>query len=275
MKGTQHDSSNDAVNFDSVTKIFRPQTLFVWRLGNESRSETRALSSISIRARRGEVLILLGANGSGKTTFLRLASGGLLPESGRVLVAGHDTFSESNIVHRIVAHAISVERSFFPRLTVTENLHFFATFEDVPKRGRNQVIDHVIAATGLKNFRDVLAMKLSSGTYQKLAIARALLKNPAVLLLDEPTRSLDPAAVETFWPIIRNIADSGTCVIVASHNLEEAAKGGDRIAVFADGKLVAVRSTRDFPTVTELRSFYFDSIGSTPPANLEANYQAV
>lgn len=268
-------SNDDAVIFDSVTKIFRPQTFFIWRAGKESRSETRALVSITTAARRGEVLILLGPNGSGKTTFLRMASGGLIPDLGRVFVAGHDTSAESNIVHRIVAHAISVERSFFSRLTVTENLHFFAAFEDVPKRGRSQVVEHVLAVTGLDNFRDVLAMKLSNGTYQKLAIARALLKNPAVLLLDEPTRSLDPAAAELFWPIIRDVAASGTCVIVASHNLEETLKGGDRVAVLREGTLVAVHATHDFASVEELRSFYFNSIGRTLSARLEADYSVV
>ncbi len=250
-----------AIFFDSVTKVFRPQSRFLGIKSGESGRNTVALSSVSLEAFRGEVLILLGPNGSGKTTLLRTASGSLLPDSGCVLVDGHNTLTEPNVVHRMVAHGIGVERSFFPRLTVAENLEFFATFEDVAASRRAGEIDRVLSATGLGDFRTVLAIKLSSGTYQKLGIARALLKNPAVLLLDEPTRSLDPAAAEHFWKVVRNVASAGSCVIVASHNFQEAIQGGDRIAVLSKGSLLATRSVQEDATPEELRSFYFGLVG--------------
>jgi len=254
-------NSHQAIVFDSVTKIFRPQRRFFGLTSGESPSDTLALSSVSLEALRGEVLMVLGPNGSGKTTLLRTASGALLPDSGRVIVEGHDTASEPDVVHRIVANGIGVDRSFFPRLTVFENLNFFATFEDVPAVGRSGEVDRVMAATGLLEFRDVLAMKLSSGTYQKLGIARALLKKPIVLLFDEPTRSLDPASAEHFWEVVRDVANAGSCVVVASHNFQEAVTSGDRIAVLSQGSLLANRSVQEDATIEELRSFYFGLVG--------------
>jgi ABC-2 type transport system ATP-binding protein len=211
----------------------------------------------------GQVLFVLGPNGSGKTTLLRLASGALLPDAGQVLVEGHDTSAEPEILHRNVAYCIGVDRSFFPRLTVRENLDFFAAFENIPSASRRPEIERVLAAAGICEFRDVLAMKLSSGTYQKLGIARALLKNPAVLLLDEPARSLDPGASEHLWEAVRNLADCGSCVIVASHNFQEAIRCGDRIAVLSGGNLLATRSTEEDVTIEELQSFYFGLVGES------------
>src|SRR5947209_20285735 len=107
--------SDAAIAFDSVTKIFRPQKgLFGGRSG-ESTGDTVALSSVSLEAFRGEVLVLLGTHASGKTTLLRAASAALLPDSGRVSVEGHNTLTESNVVHRIVAHCTGLNRSFFRR----------------------------------------------------------------------------------------------------------------------------------------------------------------
>lgn len=269
MSLSRQSCASDAVIFDSVTKVFRPQVgLFNW-MGRGEPRQTVALSSVSLIARKAEVLVLLGPNGSGKTTLLRLASGALFPESGSVLVNGMDTVSDSRFVHKIVAHAVGVDRSFFPRLTVEENLIFFSAFDDVPRSARKSEVERVLAATGIKNFRDTLAMKLSSGTYQRLGIARALLKQPAVLLLDEPTRSLDPAAVELFWPLVREIAASGVSVIVASHNFQEAVGVGDSVAVLFEGVVVANKLFRKDQTVEELREFYFELTGSDRSVELD------
>src|SRR5205823_1352423 len=100
--------------------------------------------SVSLSVQESEVMVLLGPNGSGKTTFLRLAAASLLPDSGRVLVMGLDTQKETDAVHKVVAHGISLERSFFPRLTAGENLECFAAFEEVPRRLRKQEIDRVM-----------------------------------------------------------------------------------------------------------------------------------
>src|SRR5438128_12065831 len=179
----------DSVVLDSVTKGFRHRpALFNW-LSRERSGETRALVDVSLRVQRGNVLVLLGPNGSGKTTTLKLISTMLLPDAGRVLVEGANTLKETDSVRRHVGFAVSTERSFFPRLSARENLDFFATLDDVPRSERTEKVDEVLALTGLTESADTLVMKFSSGMYQRLGMARALIKKPSVILLDEPTRS--------------------------------------------------------------------------------------
>src|SRR5437764_2234568 len=126
----------DSVVLDSVTKQFRHRpALFNW-LSRERSGEPLALVDVSLRVQRGKVLALLGPNGSGKTTLLKLVSTMLLPDSGRVLVDGHDTAHDEAAVRRVVGFGVANERSFFPRLTARENLDFFATLDDVPRAAR-------------------------------------------------------------------------------------------------------------------------------------------
>src|SRR5438067_4313740 len=130
----------DSVVLDSVTKGFRHRpALFNW-LSRERSGETRALVDVSLRVQRGNVLVLLGPNGSGKTTTLKLISTMLLPDSGRVIVSGADTRTQSQSVRTQVGFAIAAARSFIARLTARENLDFFAAFDDVPRARRPQRI---------------------------------------------------------------------------------------------------------------------------------------
>ena len=118
------------------------------------------------------------------------------------LIEGADTQTNPSHVRRHVGFAVSGERSFFPRLSARENLDFFAALDDVPRRSRPRQIELVLERTGLLDAADTLVMKFSSGMYQRLGIARALIKEPSVILLDEPTRSLDPAAATHFQTLI-------------------------------------------------------------------------
>ena len=156
--------------------------------------------------------------------------------------------------------AVANERSFFPRLSARENLDFFATLEDVPRKLRPERIEALLEQTGLIDAAHMLAMKFSSGMYQRLGIARALIKQPAVILLDEPTRSLDPAATSRLWDLGRGLAAQGATVILATHNFQEAAAVGDFVAVLRCGQLVAYRRIGKAYT-EELRSLYFQTTG--------------
>src|SRR6266567_4154240 len=208
----------DRVLFESVRKVFhhRP-ALFNW-LGRERGGETVALKNLSFSAGAGEVLVLLGPNGSGKTTALKLISTMLLPDAGSVRVAAFDTRRDAGPVRQQVGIAVATERSFFPRLSARENLEFFAALDEVPRRERSQRIEEVLSDTGLAGQADTLVMKFSSGMYQRLGIARALVKRPSVLLLDEPTRSLDAATTAHFWATIRALARQQTTVLLTTHN---------------------------------------------------------
>jgi len=184
----------------------------------------------------------------------------LLPDSGRVLVGGADTRARAQAVRRQVGLALASERSFFPRLTACENLEFFAALEDVPGREVSPRVDLVLASVGLEAAADKQVMKLSSGMYQRLGIARALIKRPSVLLLDEPTRSLDAAAASRLWELVGELSTNGITVLLATHNFEEAAQVCDRIAVLQHGKLLAAQRASNRSS-EQLREFYLDITG--------------
>jgi ABC-2 type transport system ATP-binding protein len=268
----------NAVVFNSVTKRFRHRpALFNW-LGRERGGATEALQRVSLQVPTGEALVLLGPNGSGKTTTLKLISTMLIPDEGAVTVCGADTSQEGGTVRRKVGFAVANERSFFPRLTARENLDFFAVLEDVSKEERAARVEEKLSLTGLADAKDTLVMKFSSGMYQRLGVARALLKNPEILLLDEPTRSLDPGSAMRFWPFVRHLLSGGTTVVLTTHNFQEAAAVGDRIAVLRGGELRSERKfrrdagdlkrgdaqtnelpTNGRPSIDEVKALYFQA----------------
>ena len=244
------------ISLQSVTKVFRHRAaLFGW-LG-ERRGSSTALSDVTLAVERGEVLALLGANGAGKTTLLKLISTMLLADRGSVTVCGFNAARQPEQVTRRVGFALAHERSFYPRLTARENLNFYAALEDVPRPQRPARIAHVLELCGLADSANVLAYKFSSGMYQRLSIARALIKQPQVLLLDEPTRSIDPEGSEDLWRTVRALASSGTTVVAATHDFEEAVAVGETVAILDHGALVACAPTRALGSAEALREFYF------------------
>ena len=248
----------DSIVLESVTKVFRHRpALFNW-MGRERGGETRAVQDLSLTVQQGKVLVLLGPNGSGKTTTLKLVSTMLLPDEGRVLVEGADTAKQPEHVRRHIGFAVASERSFFPRLSARENLDFFAALEEVSRKIRPERIDAMLELTGLQDAADTLVMKFSSGMYQRLGIARALIKQPSVILLDEPTRSLDPASAARFWNLVRGLPDQGATVILATHSFNEAVTVGDFVAVLHRNRLAGYRKIAA-TTVEDLAAFYFQT----------------
>ncbi|MBZ5666646.1 MAG: ABC transporter ATP-binding protein [Acidobacteriia bacterium] len=256
----------DRVVFESVRKIFRHRpALFNW-VGRERAGETIALKDVSFSAAGAEVLALLGPNGSGKTTTLKLISTVLLPDAGTVRVGGFDARRDAGEVRRHVGIAVASERSFFPRLSASENLDFFAALDEVPRKERVERIKGVLRNSGLQEQTDTLVMKFSSGMYQRLGIARALVKRPSVLLLDEPTRSLDAATTAHFWTTIRTLARQQTTVLLATHNFAEAVAVADRLLLLHRGELLADRAVGDGESAETLRDFYFRMTGEIDEA---------
>jgi ABC-type multidrug transport system ATPase subunit len=245
------------IAFESVSKSFlhRPR-LFPFPRQNALTTGTRALRDVNLSLPAGSILVLLGPNGSGKTTLLRLISTMLLPDKGRVLVGGRDTRTDPQGVRRQVGFAFAAERSFFPRLTAAENLNFFAALDDIPRTQRPARIAAMLDRTGLSHAPDTLVMNFSSGMYQRLAIARALLKRPEVLLLDEPTRSLDPASNLLFWELIRELPTYGTTVVIASHSFSETAAVADWVAFLNYGTVTNFRRAVGM-NASDIQSLYF------------------
>ena len=247
----------DQVVFESVSKMFRHRpALFNW-VGRERTGETVALKDVSFCVTSAEVVALLGPNGSGKTSTLKLISTMLLADAGSVRVGGFEAKREASKVRRQVGIAVATERSFFPRLSARENLDFFAALDEVPRRERARRIEEVLRDAGLEEQADTLVMKFSSGMYQRLGLARAIIKRPHVLLLDEPTRSLDAAATAHFWATIRALARQSTTVFLATHNFAEAAAVASRLLLLDRGQLLADRALEQGENAEELRALYF------------------
>ncbi|MGH9649608.1 MAG: ATP-binding cassette domain-containing protein, partial [Terriglobales bacterium] len=187
----------------------------------------------------------------------------LLPDEGQILVNGLDTARSGAEVRRQTGFAVASERSFYPRLTARENLDLFATLDNVPRPERPKRVEWTLDTTGLAYAGDTLAMKFSSGMFQRLGIARALLKKPSVLLLDEPTRSLDPGAALHLWQTVRDAAAAGATVLLATHNFEEAVGVGHVVAVLSQGRVAALQALAPGTLVADLRELYFRLVGNS------------
>jgi ABC-2 type transport system ATP-binding protein len=205
------------------------------------RREAPALDRVSLTVARGECVAVLGQNGSGKSTLVRVLATLLLHETGHARVFGHDVRREDKAVRRLV-NRVSVEASFFKRMSATENLSYSARFYGLtPARTRRRVPE-ILDAVGFPAKRARAPMEdLSRGMQQKVALARALLTAPALLLLDEPTTGLDPRSkleVQAFIAHMRATHDTTT--LLCTHDMDEADALADRVGILEQGRLLAL-----------------------------------
>ncbi len=204
------------------------------------RSETAALRGVSFSIERGEVFGLLGPNGAGKTTLIKILCTLILPTEGTALVNGFDVVRDPAAVRRSIGYVVADERSFYWRLTGRQNLRFFATLNNLVAREGERRVEQVVELVGLERELDRPFIYYSTGTRQKMAIARGLLTDPPILLLDEPTRSLDlPTARAVRRFVEERLAVQGRTVLIATHNMEEASELCGRVAVIDRGQLRA------------------------------------
>lgn len=205
------------------------------------RERIPVLRGISLDVRRGEFFGLLGPNGAGKTTLFKILATLIVPEAGAVEVSGCDALEQPGAVRAILTPVIADERSLNWRLTGSENLELFAALYDIPSPARTAAVNGVLDTVGLDGARRRMVGTYSSGMKQRLLVARALLSRPAVLLLDEPTRSLDPVSARDFRRFLKEeiAGRQGCTVILATHDAEEALELCDRLAVLDHGQIVA------------------------------------
>jgi ABC-2 type transport system ATP-binding protein len=214
---------------------------FVRRDGPWRRRRVAALRGVSFTIERGECVAVLGANGSGKSTLVRLLATLLLHDGGSAHVFGHDVFADPRAVRRLV-NRVSVEASFFKKMSSTENLSYSARFYGMTRGETSTRIPEILERVGFPVERRGEAMEaLSRGMQQKVALARALLTAPVLLLLDEPTTGLDPRSkleVQEFIREVRQIHDA--TILLCTHDLLEAETLADRIGILHRGELIAL-----------------------------------
>lgn len=210
-----------------------------------SREEVTVLDDINLQVKKGELFGLLGPNGAGKTTLLKILATLVLPTTGQVSVMGRDVRTSHAEVKKDIGYVLSEERSFYWRLTVRQNLKFFATLNNMSGSQAARRIDELIEIVGLHKEIDKVFQTLSSGMKQKAAIARGLLTNPNILLLDEPTRTLDPIVtlnLRTFFKSVI-VEKLGKTVVLATNNMHEAEEICERIAIINNGKVILCEYT--------------------------------
>src|SRR4030095_11646559 len=180
---------------------------------------------------------LLGANGAGKTTTIKMLCGLIQPTSGQVVLAGESGNLRSRAVRQRIGY-MSQRFTLYPALTVRENLEFYASIYEIPVNQREEKVEWALETCGLTDLEDALVKRLPRGSKQRVAFGASIMHRPEILFLDEPTAGLDPLARRQLWAAIRDLAGSGTAVLVTTHYLEEA-EYCDRLGFMTEGKIVA------------------------------------
>ncbi|QAA75790.1 MAG: Efflux ABC transporter, ATP-binding protein [Candidatus Bipolaricaulis sibiricus] len=233
----------NAVEVEALRKVFERHA----RRGllRRARAEVKtliAVDGIDFRVKRGEIFGLLGPNGAGKTTTIKMLCTLLSPTSGTARVAGHDVVRDAAKVRSSLGTVLTGERSVYWKLTGRENLRYYAALYRIPRRKARERIAELLERLELAGRADELVEKYSSGMKQRLALARALLPSPPILLLDEPTVGLDPQAARNLRQTIVDLRAEGKTVLLTTHYMAEADELCDRIAIIDQGKIIALDS---------------------------------
>lgn len=233
---------------ENLCKYF-PPAYSGWRamLQPLARPTWRALASVSFTQEQGSAMAVVGPNGAGKSTLLRILATLLLPTRGTARVAGFDVVRRPADVRRQIGFHAGTDEGFYARLTARENLRFFAILNNLSAAAAGARIAKLAEWLNLGAALDRQVRTLSTGTIHRLSLARALLHRPPVLLLDEPTRSLDPLAAAEFRRFLREelVRGQGTTVLFSSHTPDEVRALADRVLLLDAGRLVACDSVAD------------------------------
>jgi sodium transport system ATP-binding protein len=222
-----------------LTKIF----------SDKKRAQVKAVNGITFRCEPGAIYGLLGANGAGKTTALRMLATILLPTSGTAIVAGHDIVSDPDSVRRNVGF-LSTATALYGRLTAREMVEYFGRLNGMDGEPLRHAVDELFHILKIDEFSDRQCDHLSTGMKQKVSIARTLIHDPPVMIFDEPTAGLDVMTARTILEFVRSCRSRGKTVVFSTHIMSEAAKLCDRIGIIHNGSILAEG------TLNELQSRY-------------------
>jgi ABC-2 type transport system ATP-binding protein len=201
-----------------------------------------ALDDLTLAVAQGEIFGLLGPNGAGKTTLIKILSTMLLPDHGTASINGHDIVTRARQVRKAIGVMFTGASGLFLRLSARKNLEYFASLYAMPRRFAKQRIAELLDRQGLADRADDAVASYSQGMRQRLHLARALLHDPAVLLLDEPTVGLDPLAAQEFRRSVAAMRSEGKTVLFSTHHMHEAEHMCDRVAIVNKGRLVTIGS---------------------------------
>ena len=228
---TESDKQGIAVKVEDLSRLFGSFT---------------AVDKVNFKVKRGEIFGFLGPNGAGKSTTIRMLCGLLSPSSGRGTVAGYDVSSEAEQIKLHIGY-MSQKFSLYEDLTVAENIAFYGGIYGLRGKRLDNRMHWALEMAGLEDHRKSLTRILSGGWKQRLALACAILHEPPIIFLDEPTSGVDPLSRRRFWDLIYSMSDKGITVFVTTHYMEEA-EYCDRIALIYNGKLIATGSPMELKT---------------------------
>jgi ABC-2 type transport system ATP-binding protein len=256
-------ASVPAVEVRELRKEFRRRDRRAGRFARKRRMP--ALQGVTFTMERGECVAILGQNGSGKSTLVRLLSTLLINDGGEAKIFGHDAFKETRAVRTLV-NRVSVEASFFKKMSAHENLSYAARFYGMPPSKTRKAIPEILEKVGFPADRRSESMEnLSRGMQQKVALARALLTSPVLLLLDEPTTGLDPRSkleVQEFIKDVRRTHDA--TILLCTHDMNEAEALADRVGLLDRGELLFLEPVEDVKRrygVDTLEAAFFAATG--------------
>lgn len=233
--------NENAIETINLTKTFKSKTQDSNRFFRRKTVSVNAVDNLNLEIKKGELFGLLGPNGAGKTTLVKMLCTLLPPDSGTALINGYDIVKEQMKVKRSLGTLFSVgERGFFWRLNGYRNLEFFASIYNVPRQKRHERILGVLKLVGLESSSFQLYQKYSGGMKRKLALARTLLPDPPIIMLDEPTTGLDAISSRNIRDFVKStVQETGKTVLYTTHYIEEAAQICTKIAILKQGKIVA------------------------------------
>jgi ABC-2 type transport system ATP-binding protein len=227
-------------------------------------SVVAAVQDICLQIQAGSVLAFLGANGAGKTTTIKMIAGLISPDQGSVSIAGLNPHQDARALRRVGA-VLEGNRNVYWRLTPQENLEYFGVLRGLSRRVARQRAKVLLERFDLGAKQTTTVQKLSHGMQQKVAIAVALIHDPHLLLLDEPTLGLDVEAVQAVKQLVRQIADEGRAILLTTHQLDVAEELSDRVAIIQQGKLVAETATDELIQQFSSSSYVVELAVPLPP----------
>ncbi len=240
------------IQVKQLTKVFH----------DKKKGKITAINNIDFHCQKGQIFGLLGPNGAGKTTTLRILATMMVPTAGDVLVNGYHVIKAAHKVRQSIGF-LSGETGLYDRFTPRETIRFFGKINSMSEQKIEKRMAEIFNIMGIEHFQDVRVDKLSTGMKQKLSIARAIIHDPPVLILDEPTAGLDIITAKVVIETIREFRNQGKCIIFSTHQMHEAEKLCDEIAIIHLGKLLSVGTLEDlikqFP-VGDLEELFFKLI---------------